>query len=167
MGKGNKNKSMLISKGFLAPEEITTRTSKTIILSLTKKAKEYLHDDGKPIQIELRHGGPTHEYWKHIYAKNYTTKGYKVTLEEPVGNGKSVDLVASKNNYKIAIEIETGRSDILANINKCLSHYYDHIILVATNSKAKDKIHQILKEENLEHHPKIKVEYVQALIYPK
>jgi len=72
-----------------------------------------------------------------------------------------------KNNYKIAIEIETGRPDILANINKCLTHNYDHIILVATNSKTKDKIHQILKEEKLEHHPKIKVEYVQDRICPQ
>jgi len=166
MRKGNKNKSILIEKNFLAPEVITTRTGKTTILSLTKKAKDFLNKDNDPPEPELRHGGATHEYWKHTYAKIYQDKGYKTILEEPIGNGKSIDLVAYKDNIKIAFEIETGRSDILANINKCLDLNYDHIILVATNNKAKTKIHQILKDNQLTLHPKIKVSYVQDIIHP-
>jgi len=38
-------------------------------------------------------------------------QGKSAEEEKPIGAGKTVDLVASKSRRKIAIEIETGKSD--------------------------------------------------------
>ncbi len=46
-------------------------------------------------------------------------KGFKVTKEYPIGNGKTVDVIAEKNGKKIAIEIETTLRNKEKNIEKC------------------------------------------------
>lgn len=66
-----------------------------------------------------RHGGAEHEYWKHNVKRKLETLGYTVTAEHPVGNGKTVDLRATRGTDVLWVEIETGRSDITANIEKC------------------------------------------------
>ncbi len=84
-------------------------------------------------------------------------KGFEITFEKPIGEGKTVDVVATKNNKHVAIEIETGRSDILININKCLQYSFDKIILVAVNEQAETKIKKIIRENNLGDNNKLKV----------
>lgn len=44
---------------------------------------------------------------------------YAVEHEYPVGSGKTVDLHAIKQGRELVVEVETGRSDIPANIHKC------------------------------------------------
>ena len=52
-------------------------------------------------------------------AREYESKGYKVEREYSLGGGKAVDLVATKGNERIAIEVKTGKSDINENVGKC------------------------------------------------
>lgn len=86
---------------------------------------------------------------------NLKNKGFDITFEKPIGEGKSVDVVATKNKIQIAIEVETGRSDILANINKCLQAKFDRIIVVAINEKIESKIKSLLENNDLHQNPKI------------
>jgi predicted RecB family endonuclease len=73
-----------------------------------------------------------HEYWKHMIAGQYRMKGYTVEEEVPLGDGKAVDLVASKDGRKIAIEVETGKSDVKGNFKKCEEAGFDSVITVRT-----------------------------------
>jgi len=103
----------------------------------------------------IREGGITHEYWKNKYAELLKSKGFDITFEKPIGEGKSVDVVATKNGKQIAIEVETGRSDILSNINKCLQAKFDKIIVVAINEKIESKVKSLLENNDLHQNPKI------------
>ena len=49
-------------------------------------------------------------------------------------------MVVRKENEKIAIKIETGKSDFMRNIRQDLSAKYDRIIVVATNKSVFEEI---------------------------
>jgi predicted RecB family endonuclease len=73
-----------------------------------------------------------HEYWKELVARRYCERGYSVEKEVHIGNNKAVDLVAIKDGRRIAIEIETGKSDIQANVEKCKEEGFNDIVVVHT-----------------------------------
>ena len=54
--------------------------------------------------------------------------------------GKTVDLVAMKDGKKLAIEVETGKSDAVYNIKKDLEAVFDKVICVGTDWEVKKKI---------------------------
>jgi len=89
------------------------------------------------------------------YAQILKNKGFDITFEKSIGEGKSVDVVATKNKIRIAVEVETGRSDILSNINKCLQAEFDRIIVVAINEKIESKVKSLLEANDLHQNPKI------------
>jgi hypothetical protein len=53
--------------------------------------------------------------------------------------------VASRNEEKIAIEIETGKSEVNVNILKSLNEGFNKIIIVPLNIKAKIEILENIK----------------------
>ena len=156
--KGNENKKTLLEKSLIKTEEIPTPSGRIVILNLSNKGKKIIDTTITESTIENRQGGIVHEYWKNKYAEKYRLEGFEVIIEEPIGNGKSVDLTAKKNNQYIAIEIETGRSNILDNIKKCLQYNFDKIIIVATSEQTEIKIIKLLKEKALIQNSKIRVE---------
>lgn len=151
--KGNELKNSLYKKQLIDTEEIPTKSGRVIVLKLTKEGKNQI--DKSKYKKDLREGGITHEYWKKKYAEHFTKKGFEITFEKPIGEGKSVDVVATKNGKQIAIEIETGRSDILSNINKCIEANFDKIILVATTEKVESKVKSLLEDNALHQNPNI------------
>ena len=104
------------------------------------------------------------EYWKNKYAQILKNKGFDITFEKPIGEGKTVDVVATKNDKQIAIEVETGRSDILSNINKCLQAKFDKIIVVAVNERIESKVKPLLEANDLHQNPKIIVSCARRMI---
>jgi len=54
--------------------------------------------------------------------------------------------VAEKDGKRIAIEIETGKSNYIYNVKKELKAGFDEIIVVALNNKIKEKIVLVLKK---------------------
>lgn len=115
---GNGIKDLVITKGFARFDAVRTPTGHVKILSLTESARELLERAGITVQ-RSRHGGVEHEYWKFAIAEHLRNQGFSVTEEEPVGGGKTVDLLATRDQQRIVIEVETGRSDIIANALKC------------------------------------------------
>ena len=105
-----------------------------LMLCLTEKGRKVLGCDGAQ---STRHGGIEHQYWKEKVAAKLRECGYSVQEEYPIGNGKTIDLVASKDGKRIAVEIETGKSDALANIRKCLDAGFGEIMSVATTAQLK------------------------------
>ena len=64
-------------------------------------------------------GGIEHEFWRHRIKERCEARGYTVTQEYALGEGKRVDLHATRKNRRLFIEIETGKSDVQGNIQKC------------------------------------------------
>jgi DNA-binding MarR family transcriptional regulator len=147
---GNRIKDCLVKKGLFVPVEITNRKGRIKLLELTEKGRTVLGDMGyerKPVKGE---GGIEHEYWKHRIKDHYVKKGYQVTEEYEIEKGVTVDLFATKDGETIAIEVETGKSDIEANIRK-LSHLTDsQVIFYAVNREVEKKIKDLLDKLKIE-----------------
>lgn len=142
--KGNLWRKSCMEKGLIEPIDIPTQSGRIVLLTLTD-AKHIIKE--RNIKENRRKGGIAHEFWKDQYASKLKALGYFVEKEYPVGDGKTVDVVAIKNNQKIALEIETGRSDITTNIKKCLEYGIKNIYMIATTKNAEKKILTIINQE--------------------
>lgn len=73
-----------------------------------------------------------------------TSPVYIVPWEVPFGNGRTIDIVATRNGKRIAFEIETGKSDAVVNVRKCLGARLDEVVVVATSTRVRNKLKDIL-----------------------
>ena len=137
--KGNKIRDSLISNGFLKSHDISTFEGRVNYLDLTDKGEKVLQEMGFKIE-KKREGGPEHEYWKYRIGELFKGKGYQVEIEKPVGEGKTVDIVASKDGEKLAIEIETGKSDLMTNLLKNMNDYFSEIIFIPLTKMAEKEL---------------------------
>lgn len=143
-GSGNRLKEFLLNQGWLESQIVELGQTRKMCLRLTKQAQEAL----KLGTSEPQHGSIVHEYWKRYYAQRFEELGYQISLETPRKSGR-IDITARKNGKKIAIEIETGKSDFLRNIRQDLAVKYHEIIVIATDKIAFEKIEKALAKENL------------------
>jgi predicted RecB family endonuclease len=113
-------------------------------LRLTKQSKDALGLDTS----EPQHGSIVHEYFQRLFAQRFREQGYKVEFEVPRKSGR-VDVVAKNESEKIAIEIETGKSDFVRNVKQDLLAGYDKVLVVATDKSAFEKIEKRLAQAKL------------------
>jgi len=144
IGTANRLKDQLLAQGWLEDETIDIGQTRKIILRLTKQSKDALGLDN----IEPEYGSITHEYWKRFYAQRFNEQGYHVEFEVPRQSGR-VDVVAKKDSKKIAIEIETGKSDFVRNVQQDLATKYNKVLVVATDKSAFEKIEEKLAQTGL------------------
>lgn len=137
--KGNRIRDTLISKEILNSYSLSTFEGRVNFLDITSKGEMVLRDMGYQIENK-RGGGPEHEYWKHRVAEFFRERGYQVEIEKPIGEGKTVDIVATKEGERLAIEIETGKSDVAENIRKLSSKGFSKIWIITLNESVKKKL---------------------------
>jgi hypothetical protein len=128
--EGNKTKESLIAKRLVIP--VTVNRLK--LLELTEQGLSALQQQGIRIHTSKRYGSLEHQYWKHRVKQHYLAKGYKVEEEKD-----NIDLVISKDGKQIAVEIETGESDINANIDKALRRY-PTLFIIPTSQAAQVQV---------------------------
>lgn len=136
--KGNTIRESCIKKGLVVPVDIPTRSGKTVLLEITDEGKRALHALGYKVPERFRQGSLEHEYWKHKVAEKLKSDGWTIALEEPV-NGYA-DILAEKFGQKIAVEIETGKSDWRANVEKNIQNGITTVLIIATNRETFEKI---------------------------
>lgn len=160
IGKGNRLKQQLLEQGWLKSQTVDLGKTRKVLLGLTKQAKEILNM--KNTQPE--HGSLVHEYWKRFYAQRFHEKGYAVNFEVPRISGQ-VDVVAENSSEKIAIEIETGKSNFMRNIKQDLISKYTKIIIVATSKYVFKRIEHELAKNDILFRDKINLVLQDRLIY--
>jgi len=146
---GNKIKDCLVKKGLFTPVEVAIKKGRIKLLELTEKGTKILDVMGYEKKPQKGEGGIEHEYWKKKIGDHYRKKGYKVFEEYEIRKGKKVDLFAKKEDEKIAIEVETGKSDIEANIKK-VAGLDCQMIFYAVNREVEKKIKEIVEREGVE-----------------
>jgi len=153
--KGNAIKEALLEKNYIESEEIFSKNSRIILLKLTHKGIQLLQN--KNINISHNSGNESveHQYFKNIVKNYYLQFKCKIFEEYQVPDGSIIDLIVKKNSKNIAIEIETGKSDIVFNIDKNREKF-DRIVIVPTNYKALAKVQKIVEQLNIKS-PEIKV----------
>ena len=107
------------------------------ILELEEKGRRALGINGSESD---RHGGAEHRYWCRRLAKRLRAQGYVVTEEAPIGGGRTIDLLSERDGKRIALEVETGKSDVRSNVRKCLAADVDKIIVVAVRRSVRNSI---------------------------
>jgi hypothetical protein len=117
METGNRTKDAIIKHGLARFDPVSTPRGQVKILTLTPDGIALLASRGVTI-AQKRGGGAVHEYWKHELRTHLERAGYVVAEEHALGGGKTADLYAKCGERELFIEIETGRSDIAANLAK-------------------------------------------------
>jgi len=143
--KGSSWKEHLTSRGIVQPVDIPTRAGRVVLLEPTTKGVETLRCLGVEVPAGPRVGGLEHEYWRHKVAERLRKDGYEVRMEEPV-NGYA-DLMAVSESTRIAVEIETGKSDWRANIDKNLKKPDRTVLMIATNETASRQIAEAIAKD--------------------
>jgi len=161
--KGNRTRDILISQGIIESHDIPTLKGRIKYLDITEKGDKLLREMGYSIERK-RQGGPEHEYWKYRIAGFLKGKGYQIEIEKPIGEGKTVDIVATRDGESIALEIETGKSDMAENIMKALEGDFSRTILVPINAMAKSEILKKAKGIDIYNSRKIEVLGLKQLL---
>ena len=160
---GNQWKQLMVEQGLINEVSIATSKGRLKLLELTDKGREKLKDFGFEVSTSFRHGGIEHLYWLKQVKKKLVDAGYDVEEESPIGNGEAVDLVIVGKGKKIAVEIETGKSDAVHNIRKCLKAGFDGVVSVATNKDALKRIKSGLDQFQRDEIEKVRVRGVWRL----
>lgn len=124
-------------------------------------------------------GSIEHAFWQYRCAKYFTEKGYYVEIEhflsqEKIEEGKnstleSIDVIACKNNERIAIEIELNDTPhIINNILKCINAGFDCLIIAVYGSKLMKRIQSMMlsnaETEKYSREGKIKIEMLSSFL---
>lgn len=102
------------------------------MLKLTHDGRDLLASWGIKVKSLPKNASLENEYFKELVARRYRSKGYNVQKEVPIGEGKAVDLVATKGDERIAIEVETEKSDVEENVRKCRKARFDKVVVIHT-----------------------------------
>lgn len=135
--KGYILKDKLVEEGYLIEDKIRQGKGRPrICLRLTKEGLEFIDKESKQ--------APQYGKSEHIYIKNKIAsilKDWKVKLED------GCDIRAEKDGLKVAIEVETGKSNekeqILYNLERD-SKWADKIVIVCPNKRIKLNISELL-----------------------
>ncbi|MGD2084553.1 MAG: hypothetical protein PVH61_00065 [Candidatus Aminicenantes bacterium] len=165
--QGNKMQKELIRKGLITFRQVSTMKGKIKVMVLTDRGK----DEIKDVRVEKifnKNASWEHEYWKYRVGMLFRNKGYSVTFEYRIGKGQSVDAVAEKDGERIAIEIETGKSDYIYNVKKDLENddVFDEILVVALDRKSRERIEMELKEAGLDGDERVKLFDIKEFLNP-
>jgi len=133
--RGNAIRRHLVSAGIVEAVTIATRSGQVVLYQLT--------DLGRAVCSSLGiHAGRRpresleHSFWVNRASKYFGTKDYDVLCEHPVKGNGAIDVLATKPGEQIAIEVETGKSNIKENLKKIARADVDRIVLVATSPSA-------------------------------
>jgi uncharacterized protein DUF87 len=139
--RGNRWKKQLVDNSLVRQNRMKVGRTYRVLLRLTNDARLLMvPQEGRDPQASF-----IHEYWKRRVAHHFETRGYKVTLEaNRRKGGGSMDISATKASESVAIEIETGKSDVVSNVKRDLLSGVQKVIVVATEEGALKKIERQL-----------------------
>ena len=158
--QGTALKDSLVTEGYLSVQEISTGKGRVTLLELTPKGRVFLRDAGHEVPDPDAAESIEHAFWKARVAHYYRQKGYEVSVEKFV-NGRA-DIIIQSGDTVAAVEIETGKSDPLANVRKNLSRGFPMVIIVATNPSAERAIRVQLQGSDLDQDSRIQVVSTKA-----
>lgn len=126
----------LVRAGLLDSATIPLPGTHIRMLELSPAGRAAL---GLQVATSDRFGGPEHRYWVARIAAELRERGIPVEVEAPLGGGKAVDILAAVNGKRIAIEVETGKSDWKGNVRKCLDAGMADVIVAVTRPAVRMK----------------------------
>jgi hypothetical protein len=133
--RGNAIRQHLDQSNIIEAVAIATRSGQVVLYQLTETGRSICTEVGIDPGPQRRES-LEHRFWIRKAISFFENQGYELTREHPIPNDGAIDLLARKAGQQIAIEIETGKSDIDANLAKLPAAGVDGIILIATSPAA-------------------------------
>lgn len=134
MQKGGKLKEELLAEDWAVASAIPVGRTRRLVLAPSRHARRTLAATGASTRASVEHG-----FWQHYWAARLRREGYRATVEAPRSGGR-VDVLAESRERRVAVEIETGKSDAVRNVQNCLRSRIDHVLVVATSKSAERKV---------------------------
>ena len=143
--RGNAIRQSLLKAGFIEAVPIATRSGQVVLYQLTDAGRSICSplglDPGPRPRASLEH-----RYWVMKVGQLFEEQGYEVTREHPVKGNGTVDLLAERPGERVAVEVETGKSDVKENLAKLRGKAFDRIVVVATSAGAVEACRRAIKE---------------------
>ena len=133
--KGNALRQRLLQAGIIEAVPIATRAGQVVLCQLTDLGRSVCvaeNIDPGPMSRESLE----HRFWVNRTTDYFGEKGYEITREHVIKGNGAIDLLAQRPGERVAIEIETGKSDIKANIRNLRKADFDRVIIIATSPTA-------------------------------
>lgn len=130
--RGTKIRRSLLEKRLVAEEQSRVPEGSVTLPELIEPGKALARIHGAELKPFPKNASLEHEYWKRRIAANYRRRGHTVEEEVPIGAGKALDLVATRDGERIAIEVETGKSDARANLAKRKGAGFHKLLTIET-----------------------------------
>jgi hypothetical protein len=133
--RGNAIRQQLASAAVIEAVALATRWGQVVLYELTDHGRVLCEaagiDPGPRPRASLEH-----RFWVMKAAEHFEKAGYVIGHEHVIDGNGAVDLVAQRPGERLAVEVETGKSDIMANLEKVHAAGFDRIILLATSPTA-------------------------------
>ncbi len=140
--KGHRLKQKMLALGVIEEQEVSVGSTRRKVLRANSKSRCSNRSKGeRPESI-------AHEFWKRRYAERFRCEGYDVALEAERNEGR-MDVLASRDSESVAIEVETGLSDVLHNVRQDLLFGVSRVVVVATAEKAWARVQRQLEGAGL------------------
>lgn len=133
--RGNAIRQSLASAGIIEAATIATRSGQVVLYQLTDLGRTVCSsaaiDPGPRPRESLEHS-----FWVNRAARYFEQKSYDVVCEHPVKGNGAIDILAQRPGERIAVEVETGKSNVKKNLLKVNDAGFDRVILIATSPAA-------------------------------
>ena len=133
--RGNAIRKDLVTAGLIEPVPLATRSGQVILYQLTDAGRTVCERNGIGAGPRPR-ASLEHIFWTQRVAEYYESQGYEMRREYRIDGNGAIDLLAENHHQRLAIEIETGKSDIAGNLRKIQGAGFTRIILLATSPAA-------------------------------
>jgi hypothetical protein len=135
---------------------IATRSGQVVLYQLTEAGRAVSESLGLAPGSRPR-ASLEHLYWARQATGYFEQRGYQVSLEHSVPADGTVDLLAERPGERVAVEIETGKSNIRANLEKLSKANMDRVVFVATSPAAVTACQRILDRHEPDATPRVEL----------
>jgi len=142
--KGQLVKDAVVRRRLLEPHEVELPRGKVLLFNITLEGRRLATRLGLG-PLPPRNWRPAHEFWRRQTARTLEGKGYRVEHEVRIPGDGFVDLCATKGNERLAVEVETGASDMKGNLRKALEDGFTGVVLVAATATAQEKLERLIE----------------------
>jgi HJR/Mrr/RecB family endonuclease len=154
--KGNAIRQHLDQAGIIQAVAIATRSGQVMLYELTDMGRSvcsaHAIDPGPQPRESLEH-----RWWVRKAHEYFERQGYQITREHMIRGNGAIDLLAEKPGERVAVEVETGKSDVAENLAKIRKASFDRIIVIATSPVAVTACTRILASVGAEGHDAVQM----------
>jgi hypothetical protein len=111
--KGDTLKNALVGQGYLAAHRFAVPQGTVLLLELTDVALSWLHRHR--VTVAPVHGSLEHAYWQQRVCDTLTRNGWTARSEVSI-DGHAFDMLATKDDERLIVEVETGKNRWLSNL---------------------------------------------------